>query len=62
MCIYIYICIYIYHLFAIRGRKKEALKRFKHAIKICPKRGNIFQNKVGNMWTAILKISAVLRT
>ena len=26
-------------------------------IKICPNRGHIFMNKLGNMWVAILKTS-----
>ena len=30
------------HLFAIKESKKEALEHFKHAIKICPNRGDIF--------------------
>ena len=44
------------HLFAIRGKQKESLEHFKHVIKICPNRGHIFQKKLRNTWTAILKI------
>ena len=36
--------------------EKEALEHLKHVIKICLNRGHIFQNKLRNMWTAILKI------
>ena len=36
--------------------EKEALEHFKHVIKICLNRGHIFQNKLRNMRTAILKI------
>ena len=35
--------------------EKEALEYFKHVIKICPNRGHIFKNKLGNAWAAILK-------
>ena len=44
-----------------RKSKKEVLEHFKHIVKISSNRWHIFQNKVQNMWTAILKISAVLR-
>ena len=37
--------------------EKEALEHFKHVIKICPNRGHIFKNKLGNTWAAILKTS-----
>ena len=36
--------------------EKEALKHFRHVTKICPNREHIFQNKLRNTWTAILKI------
>ena len=49
------------HLFATGGTQKKGLEHFKHVIQICPNRGHIFQNKLRNTWTAILKISAVLR-
>ena len=35
--------------------EKKALEHFKHLIKICTNRGHIFQNKLRNTWTAILK-------
>ena len=37
------------HLFAIRGMQKRTLEHLKHVIKICPKRGYIFQNKLRNI-------------
>ena len=49
------------HLFDKRRRQKEALEHFKHVIAIGPNRGHIFQNKLLNTLTAILKISALLR-
>ena len=41
--------------------KKEALEHFKHVIKIYPTRGHIFQNKLRNTWTVLLKRSALSR-
>ena len=42
--------------------ENEALEYFKCVIKIWPNREHIFQNKLRNTWTAILKISALLQT
>ena len=36
--------------------EKKALKQFKHVIKICLNRGHVFQNKLRNTGTAILKM------
>ena len=35
---------------------EKALEKLKHVIKIWPKRGHTFENKLRNTWTAILKI------
>ena len=43
------------------GRWKEALEHFKHVIDICLNRGHIFQKKLRNTLTVILKISACVR-
>ena len=45
-------------IFSLREEsEKEALEHFKQVIKICPNRGHIFMNKLGNTWAAILKTS-----
>ena len=41
--------------------EKKALEHFKHVIKIWPKRGHFFQNKLRNAWAAILKTGLVFR-
>ena len=49
------------HIFSLQeGGKKEAVEKFKHVTKICPNRGHILQNKLRNIWAAMLKTSAVL--
>ena len=54
--VYIYASIHL-RIFPLQEEsEKEALQHFKHVIKICPNREHIFQNKLRNMWTAILKI------
>ena len=57
----IYASLSLAHLSAIKQRQKKALEHFKHVIKTCTDRGNIFQNKLQNKWLVILKASALLR-
>ena len=49
------------YLFTKNVMQKRGLEHFKHVINICPSRGHFFQNRLRNMWTTILKTSAVLR-
>ena len=37
--------------------EEEGLEHFKQVIKICPNRGHVFMNKLGNTWAAMLKTS-----
>ena len=45
----------------IREPEKEALEYLRTVLKVCPNRGNFFQNKLQNAWTAIPKTAAFLR-